>query len=120
MPTSQQFQAIDSYDLIAVIPNGTAVSQQIDLAGNSLCGLFIPASFTGTTIKISVATASGGAASIVQKDEVGGGDYTITVATGKYVPITNLAILAGARFITLTSSANEAASRSITLAVRPV
>lgn len=120
MPTSQQFQAIDSYDLVAVISNGTSASQQIDLAGNSLCGLFIPASFTGTSIKLSVATTSGGAASVLQKDEVGGGDYTISVSTGKYVPISNLSILAGVRFITLISSANEAAERSITLAVRPL
>ena len=120
MPTSQQFTPIDSYDLVATIPNGTANSQQIDLAGNSLCGLFMPAVFTGTSIKIGVAVTSGVAAQVVQKDEAGGGDYTITVTANKFIPITNLAILAGARFITLTSSSNEGADRAITLAVRPV
>ena len=120
MPISQQFQPIDSYDLVAVIPNGTALSQQIDLAGNSLCGLFIPSTFTSSSLKILTATTSGGTNCTVQKDEVGGGDYTITVSAGKFVPITNLAVLAGARFITLSSSSNEAADRSVTLAVRPV
>ena len=120
MSISQQFPPIDSYDLTAVIPNGTATSQQIDLAGNTLCGLFMPAAFTGTTIKIQVASTSGGTVSTVQKDELGGGDYTITVTAGKYVPISNLGLLSGARFITLLSSANEGAARSVLLAVRPV
>ena len=120
MPTSQQFQPLESYDLVAVIPNGTALSQQIDLAGNSLCGLFIPAAFTSSSLKILASSTSGGTNATVQKDEVGGGDYAITVTAGKFVPITNLAVLAGVRFITLSSSGNEAADRSITLAVRPV
>ena len=120
MPSSQQFQPIDSYDLVALIGNGTATSQQIDLAGNTLCGLFIPAAFTGTTLKILAAPTSGGTNAVVQKDEAGGGDYAITVTAGKYVPVTNLGILAGARFVTLSSSSNEAANRLITLAVRPV
>lgn len=120
MPTSQQFQPLDSYDLTAVIASGTASSQQIDLAGNALCGLFMPSSFTGATLKITAATASGGTYMTVQKDEVGGGDYTITATAGKFIPISNLGLLAGVRFITLTSASNEAADRSIVLAVRPV
>ena len=120
MPTSQQFQPVDSYDLTAIIPNGTALSQQIDLAGNSLCGLFIPSAFTSTSIKILAASTSSGTNCTVEKDELGGGDYSMSVVAGKYIPVTNLSILAGVRFITLSSSSNEAADRSITLAVRPV
>ncbi len=120
MPTSQQFPPIDSYDITALISSGTNSSQAIDLAGNALCGLFMPAAFTGAIIKITAATSSAGTYAIVQKDEVGGGDYAITATVGKFIPISNLGLLAGVRFITLVSSSNEAADRPITLAVRPV
>jgi len=120
MPTSQQFPPIDSYDLVALIPNGTTTSQQLDLAGNCLCGLFMPAAFTGASIKITAAATSGGTTATVQKDEVGGGDYTITATAGKYIPVSNLNLLAGTRFINLISASSEGADRSITLAVRPL
>jgi hypothetical protein len=120
MPTSQQYPAIDSYDLVATIPASATASQQVDLAGNSLCGFFFPASFTGASIKLSVATAGGGSGSLLQKDEIGGGDYAVTVSAGTFVPVSNLALVAGVRFVSIVSSAAEGAQRNITLAVRPV
>jgi len=120
MSQSLQFSAVNCYDLIAAIPSGQTTSQEIDLSGNALCGFFFPSAFTGATLKITAATMSGGTFETVQADELGSGDYTITVTASKYVPITNLAIIAGLRFIKLVSASSEAAARSITLVVRPV
>jgi hypothetical protein len=120
MPNAHQFQPIDSYDLTGAIPSGQTTTPEIDLAGNALVGFFFPAAFTGATLTITAASASGGTFLLVQKDEAGGGAYTVTVTAGKYVPVTNLAIVAGLRFIKLVSASSEGADRIITLAVRPV
>ena len=120
MSQSLQFSAVNCYDLVAAIPSGQTSSQEIDLSGNALCGFFMPASFTGASLKITTSTTSGGTFETVQADELGSGDYLITVTASKYVPITNLAIIAGLRFIKLVSTSSEAADRVITLVVRPV
>ncbi len=117
MPNASQFQPNDAYDLTATIASGQTTSGEIDLAGCDLCGLFMPASFTGTTIKIQAAPASGGTFVTVQQ---GGIDYTLAVAASKYVPVENLAVVAGLRFIKLVSGSSEGADRTITLAARPV
>ena len=117
MPNAHQFQPNDAYDLTATIASGQTTSGEIDLAGCDLCGLFMPASFTGTTVKIQAAPASGGTFVTVQQ---GGVDYALTVAASKYVPIENLAVVAGLRFIKLVSGSSEAADRTITLAARPI
>ncbi|MBP3958343.1 hypothetical protein J8F10_24100 [Gemmata sp. G18] len=117
MPNSYEFQPNDAYNLTATIASGQTTSAEIDLTGADLCGLFMPAAFTGTTIKIQAAPASGGTFVTVQS---GGADYALPVAASKYVPIENLAVVAGLRFIKLVSGSSEGADRSITLAVRPV
>ena len=104
-------------DKVATITSGTTVSAAIDLGGTQLCGLYMPAAFTGTTIKIQTAPSLAGTYTPVQS---AGADYALTVGANKYVPVENLAILAGVRFIKLQSSASEAADRTITLASRPV
>lgn len=118
MPNASQFQPNDAYDLTAVIASGQTTSGEIDLAGCDLCGLFMPASFTGTTIKIQAAPASGGTFVTVQ--DGAGSDYSLAVAASKYIPVSNLAIVAGLRFIKLVSGSSEGADRTITLAARPV
>ena len=118
MPASAQFTANDAYDLTAAIAGGQTTSAEIDLGGGDLCGLFLPAAFTGTTIKILAAPASGGTFVTVQ--DGAGNDYALPVAAGKYAPVTNLAVVCGLRFVKLVSGSSEGADRSITLAVRPV
>jgi hypothetical protein len=120
MPNANQFQPVDSYDLAATITSGQSASAAVDLSGNVLCGLFMPASLTGTSFTLQASTSLTGTYQTVQKDEAGGGDYTITYTANKYVPLTNLAITAALRFIKLVSSSSEGADRSILLAVRPV
>ena len=120
MTQSLQFSAVTSYDLAAIIPSGQTTSQEIDLSGNTLCGFFLPSAFTGATLSIQATTVSGGAYQTVEADEFGSGDYTITVTPNRFVPITNLAIIAGLRFIKLVSASNEAGARMVPLVVRPV
>jgi hypothetical protein len=103
--------------LSATIASGQTTSAEIDLLGGTLVGILFPAAMTGSTLKIQVASASGGTFETLQKDEVGGGDYTITVSAGKAVPLTNLAVLKGWRFIKLVSGSSEGADRILTLEV---
>lgn len=117
MATASQYQPI-ACALSASIASGQTTSAEIDLLGTALCGIFMPAAFTGTTIKISAASASGG--TFVTVTDGAGTDYSLTVAASKYVPVSNLAIVSGLRFIKLISGSSEGADRSLTLAVRPV
>ena len=115
--SSNQFQILTQADLTATIASIGTTSEAIDLMGCELVGLHLPSSFTGTTIKITTAPTLGGT---YQNVLSGGSDYTLAVAQGKYVPIENLAILAGCRFIKIVSGSSEAAERVITLATRPI
>ena len=118
MPSSYDFNPNDTYNLTATILSGATTSGEIDLAGTDLCGLFMPASFTGTTIKITASNASGGTFVTVQDGL--GADFSLTVAASKYIPVSNLALVAGLRFIKLVSGSAEGADRVIILAARPV
>lgn len=120
MATSGQYASNDSYDLIATIADGQTTSGVIDLGGVDVCGFFFPASMTGATMKIQACATPDGTYVLVQKDEIGGGDYTITVTSSKFVPITNLAIVAGLRFVKLVSGSAESGAKAITLACRPI
>jgi len=115
--SSRDYQKKVEVDLSATIASGQTTSGEIDLYGCTLCGLFMPAAFTGTTIKISASPTSGGTFLPVQSS---GADYSLTVAASKYVPIENLSIIAGVRYIKLVSGSSEGADRSITLATRSV
>ena len=118
MPASSQFQPIACYDLAATIPVGQTTSQEIDLAGVGLCGLFLPATFDGATLTIAASPVSGGAFVTVQS---GGTDYTLASAASKYCPVENLAVVAGLRFVKLVAGTVQTATDTVvTLATRPV
>ena len=118
MPTSTNSASIHCFDLTAVIASGQTTSQAIDVSGTTLCGLFIPASLTGTAVSLQASNAIGGTYVTVQ--DGAGNDLSLTVTLSRYIPINNLAITAGLRFIQVVSNASEAATRAITLATRPV
>lgn len=114
---SADFRTVVQTDLEATIANAATTSDEIDLKGTTICGLHIPAAFTGTTIKISAAAENDSTFRTVMS---AGADYSLTVAAGKYVPIENLAIVSGLRRIKLISGSSEAAERKIIIATRPV
>lgn len=119
MANKDDYLANDCYTSVVIV-SGQTTSDPIDLVGTDLCGIEFPAAMTGTTMKLQMASSFNGTYKNVQKDEAGGGDYVITVTAGKYVPLTNLAIPAGLRFIKLVSASAEAADRTLVLASRPL
>lgn len=100
----------------AAIANGQTSSGAVDLGGTTLCGIHMPAAFTGASITIQAAPTLGGTYQTVQKNNV---DIVISVTQGKYVSLTP-SDWAGLQFIKIVSASSEGAGRTLTLATRPV
>ena len=107
--TQTELQVKLAYDGIATILSGQTDSNEIDLLGMSLCGFFMPETFTGTTITFKTATESGGTFLAIA-------DVTKTVAVNQYIPI-DPADFAGVQVIKLVAD-SQGADAAITLAVR--
>lgn len=99
-----------------VLINGSATSAEVDLEGGTLVGVFCPASISSTSFTFTCATAAGG--TFVTLQSPGGTDYTVTIASSKYIALP-ATVFAGVRFMKLVGSASETA-KTFTLAVRPV
>ena|SRR4030066_2471764 len=117
MPESGQFQIRVTADLTASILISTTTSAEIDLAGTTLCGLHMPAAFTGTTLTFSASSASGGTF-LVMQDGLGN-NISKTVSASAYIAL-DPADFAGVRFLKIISGSTELAARSIILATRSV
>ncbi len=118
MPISTQYQPVLSNDLTAIIASGQTTSGEIDLNGNTLCGLFLPSTFDGSAITFEAAHTSGGTYVAVQ--DGAGNAVSKTVSASKYITL-NPADFAGIRFLRLVAgTAQSATDTVITLAVRPV
>lgn len=99
------------------ISSGGTTSAEIDMRLWTLCGIHLPAAFTGAALTFSVATASGGTFDIM-KDGTGA-SYSKTIAQGQYLPL-NPADFAGVGFLKIISGSTEGADRVLTLAVRQI
>ena len=117
MSSSDQFQIRVVTDLTATIAISTTTSAAIDLQGASLCGIYMPAAFTGTTLKFSVATTLTGTFVVMQDGF--GNDITKTVAANKYIAV-DPADFAGVRFLKIISGSTELAARSLVLGTRSI
>lgn len=116
MPANQY--APDKYYPTATIAVGQTASEVVDLSGAELAGVFLPATFDGTTLTIQAAPAADGTFVTVQS---AGADYTITTAASKYAPVENLAVTAGLQFIKIVAGTAQSTTDTVlTLAVRPV
>ena len=121
MPTSTDYSTRECYNLTATITVSGTTSNAVDLAGCTLVGLFIPATFDGSTLTITASTTLGGTYVTVQQDHTSSSAYTITTTASRYVPLDNLAIPEGLEFITLVAGSTQTTTDTIiTLAVRPV
>ncbi len=118
MPNSIHYEPQVSYNLTATIANGQTTSAEIDLAGTTLCGLIIPSAMTGTAISIQMSDTSSGTFVAVQDGN--GNDLSLAIAVNKFIPINNLAVSAGLRFIKIVSGSSEGAQRVIKLVTRAV
>ena len=106
-----------NYGKSAAIPSGETTSGALDLGALTLVGLFMPAAFTGTTVKFQAAESLAGTYRTVT--DGAGSDYSVTVAASKYVPVDPVK-LAGVRFLKIVSGSAEGAARSVVLALRRV
>lgn len=112
-PVNSEIQA-------TVSVSGTA-SDEIDLGGDQLVGIFVPSTFDGTNITLTASPTSGGTFVAVQNGDGDSGAYTITTTASRFVPIDNLAITAGLRFVKLVCATAQSTSPTIfTLATRPI
>lgn len=109
------------YTLSATVAVGGTTSAEVDLKGQVLVGIFVPSTFDGTTITLTAATASGGTFVTVQDSDGSSSAFTITTTASRYVPIDNLAITAGLRFVKLVCGSSQTTTDTVfTLATRPV
>ena len=96
-------------------------SDAIDLSGwssASLCGLFMPSTFTGTTLTFEACDSLAG--TYVPVQDGAGSSYSLTVGTSRYIPITSLPVFYGTRFLKAVSGSSEAQGREIKAAVREI
>lgn len=116
MPNAAEFPARLCYDLSVVIASGQTSSGAVDLQGTTLVGIQLPATFTGTALTFTAATAIGGTYQAVYSS---GSAYSVTVAQGKFIAL-DPSVFAGIRFIKIVSGSSEGGARTLELATRPV
>jgi len=104
------------YSLTATIADGQTKSEAIDLESIDLVGIFIPSGFDGTTLQFEAATAVDGTFYPVLS---AGANHELTVAASTYVPIENLAILSGVRYLKIVT-ASQTGDVILGLALRRV
>lgn len=123
VPASAQnvtnYQPNDVYTLTATVASGQTVSGAIDLMGTDLTGIFVPAEFDGTTITLQAATSLAGTYVAVQ--DGAGNAVTLTTTASRYVPISNLALITGLRYVKLVCGSSQTTTDSVfTIAARPI
>lgn len=97
------------------IANGGTISPAVDLNGHGLCGIYLPAAFTGTAITFLASDLLAGTYRTVQ--DGAGSALTKVVSAGVYVPL-DPADFAGIRYLKIVSNAAEGGARILTLAAR--
>lgn len=101
----------------ATISNGQTKSNVIDLRGMTLCGLYMPAAFTGVAISFEAATAAAG--SYIPVEDGLGAAVSLVVSPGKYVRV-DPALYAGIQFLKIVSGATELGDRQVDLGLRQI
>jgi len=104
-----------------VIPNGTAVmAAPVDLSGLSLVGLEMPAAWTAANLTFQASGVA--AASAANMYDSSGVEYTVTVSTSRYVPVSPVDFI-GVKFLVVRSGTGgtpvaQGADRTINLICR--
>jgi hypothetical protein len=106
----------------AVIVSGESLSAVVDLAGLTLAGIEMPATWTAASLTFQVAASAALAAANLY-DELGS-EYTATAAQGHFIAI-NPADFAGIKWLRVRSGSsaspvNQAGERSIILVARSI
>lgn len=101
----------------STIASGQGKSGVIDLLSATLCGVRIPAAFTGTAITFESSKTATGTFDAVK--DGAGNSISKTVAASQYIAL-DPSLFAGIRFLKIVSGSNEAADRVVTAVARPV
>ena len=99
-----------------VIDSSETTSAEVDCRGMTLCGVYMPAAFTGTALSFE---ASADGTTFVSVEDGDGSAVSKTVSASKYIKL-DPADFAGVRFIKVVSGSTESAERTLTLALRAV
>ncbi len=126
MPNTSDFQARVCYDKVATITiaSSTTISDAVDLGGCSLVGLFLPATFDGTTLTLQACSTIDGTYVAVEDGAASPAVITLSAtAHSKYIALSAAVQdqLRGLRFIKLVcGTAQTTTNTLITLATRPL
>lgn len=95
---------------VVTILSTATESDWCDLSTSSPCALVFPAAMTGTTVTLQADPGDGTGRTLSQKN--GGGDYTVTVDVGQWVPL-DPQVIKAVRRVRVVSASAEAADRVI-------
>lgn len=95
--------------LSETIASGQTVGSVMNTGGQVLCGILMPAAFTGTTITFQVCNTSGGTFQPLYNSS---GQVSYTVAASRYIAIDPKDFY-GVAFLKLVSGSSEGATRTV-------
>lgn len=115
MVTKNTFQAL-FVPIPVVISSGGTVSAAADLVGTSICGLSLPAAFTGTAVSFQTSADNSTWQALY--------DNTNTLISATVTQARNYSLnpanFAGWRYVKAVSNATEGGARTVTLVCRQV
>lgn len=117
MPSKDSFAQQLVSDAQATISAAGTKSAEVNLCGTTLVGMYIPASFQGTSVSFEAAKGTGG--TFVPVKDGAGNSVTKTVAASQFIKL-DPADFVGINFLKIVSNATEDAQRVIDLAARPL
>lgn len=86
-----------NFGFTVTVPNaGVRPVAGLDLTGQTVCGVYVPAEYDGTTLKFEAAATLGGTYLPVYGTD--GVEVSYTVAASRYVPL-DPAVFAGIRYL---------------------
>ncbi len=98
------------------IANGAQLSAAINTGGLALCGIILPAAFTGTTITFEVSDALAGTY-VPLKSTTSGSALSYTVAQATYCAI-DPKDFQGVQFLKIKSGSAEGGARTLKLSLK--
>lgn len=111
------YQGIFSPDQSTSIANGQTKSAAIPTGGKTLCGIILPAAFTGVALTFEASSAVDGTFVPVKKAD--GSSLSYTVAQGTFVAIDPKDFY-GIAFLKLVSGSAEGGARTVLCALKGI
>lgn len=110
------YQGLFNPGTSTLIASGQQESAAINCGGMALCGIFLPAAFTGTTLTFEASQAIDGTF-IAVKNTTSGTSLSYTVAANTYCAL-DPKDFQGIHFLKIKSGSSEAADRTLILSLK--